>query len=443
MPKAPLTGAVAAATLTATAVAGQRVGLALTVVLLTVIVAAVRASPQRPDRVVLALAVVLAIQPSLWDAGWVVALDVAATLVATAAAVVVPRRWRALGRTVVAPLRLLAGSAVLGADAREQLPRVAVRQWAAVARGAALASVLVLGFGLLFALADTTFASAAADVLDVGTDPEALLGRGILGLVVAAVIGALVHAGRVGGDADAVAAPRWALGRVEVLIALGALVLLFAAFVAVQLPVLFGGREHVRTTADLGYGDYARDGFALLLVVAVLTLAVVAVAARHRDRAVRGLLGVLCGLTLVVLLSAYLRLDLVEDAYGLTRVRYGGGALLLWLAVVFCVVLAAGAHAAVARRAPRVVLLVSLVAIVGFSLGNPDGRIAASAVARAEAGETVDREYLSGLSADALPALRRLPDGPGGATAPRRAVERRLARPDGLAGLNWSRARAR
>lgn len=442
MSRTTLIGAASAAALAASAVAGQRVGLALTVVLLIVIATAAATAPRRPDRPALVLAVVLAIQPSLWDAGWVVTLDVAAALVAGAAAVVVPRRWSSLGRAVVAPLRLGAGGAVLLGEAREQLPRIAVRQWAAVARGLGLAVALVLGFGILFASADATFASAASNVLDVGTEPRDVLGHGALGLVVAAVAGALVRAGRSGPEAEASIEPRRAIGRVESLIALGALVLLFAAFVAVQLPVLFGGREHVRATAGLGYGDYARDGFVLLLVVAALTLAVVAIAARRRDRAVRGLLGILCGLTLVVLLSAHLRLELVEAAYGLTRVRYGGGAVLLWLAVVFCVVLVAGAHPAVARHAPRVVLMVSLVAVVGFSLGNPDGRIAASAVARAEAGATVDHEYLRGLSADALPALRRLPGVPGD-DAPWRAVERRLERSDGPAGLNWSRARAR
>lgn len=176
--------------------------------------------------------------------------------------------------------------------------------------------------------------------------------------------------------------------------------------------------------------------------MAALTLAVVAVAARRRDRAVRGLLGALCGLTLVVLLSAYLRLELVVDVYGLTRVRYGGGAALVWLTAVFCVVLAAGAHPGAARRAPRVVLLLSLVGVVGFSLSNPDGRIASSAIARAESGSDVDRAYLRGLSADALPTLRRLPSVPG-ESAPWRAVEQRLVRPDGLAGFNRSRWRGR
>ncbi|WP_138974134.1 DUF4173 domain-containing protein, partial [Patulibacter medicamentivorans] len=291
------------------------------------------------------------------------------------------------------------------------------------------------------------------ELLRIDRDPADALWRLALGLATVGCAGALARAGlgaaasgrpSASGRSDDAGPPHAAraLGRTELLIAIGALVLLFAAYVAVQLRVLFGGAGYVRQTTGLGYGDYARQGFVQLLVVAALTLAVVAVAARRRDRAVRGLLGVLCALTLVVLLSAHLRLELVQDAYGLTRVRYGGHAIVLWLAAVLCVVLAAGAHPAVARRAPRVVLLVTLVGVLGFSLGNPDGRIADAAVARFAADGRIDVDYLDDLSADALPALRRLPAGRQRVDLVR-ALRRDLERGDGIAGLNLARLRAR
>jgi hypothetical protein len=52
----------------------------------------------------------------------------------------------------------------------------------------------------------------------------------------------------------------------------------------------------------------------------------------------------------------------------------------------------------------------------------------------------MDYDYLSGLSADALPQLYRLPARDREITE---AIEARLVRPDGLAGLNLSRAAAR
>lgn len=101
---------------------------------------------------------------------------------------------------------------------------------------------------------------------------------------------------------------RWAPGVTELRIALGALVALFGLFVAVQLRVLFGGAGYVADTTGLGLGEYARQGFAQMLMVAALTLAVVGVAARRTDRVVRALLGALCALCLLVLVSARYRL---------------------------------------------------------------------------------------------------------------------------------------
>ncbi|WP_320672439.1 DUF4153 domain-containing protein [Patulibacter defluvii] len=437
-----------AAALAATAVAGQRVGLALTVVLLLTIAAGATAAPRAVDRPLLALAVALALQPTLRDAGWVVAVAVAGSLAATGAAVARPPRWSAIAPAVLAPLRLPAGQALVVRSALAGAPRVSARQGVAVVRGLAAAGALVVCFGGLFASADPAFADVADGLLRVDRDPADLLWRLALAAAVAGVAGALARAalggpraaaGPVAGGAADGEAQR---GRTEALIAVAALVLLFVAYLAVQLQVLFGGDEYVRRTTGLGYGEYARQGFVRLLVVAVLTLAVVGVLARHRDRAVRALLGALCVLTLVVLASAELRLQLVQDAYGLSRVRYGGQAVLLWLAAVLLLVLAAGAHPAVARRAPRIALVATAAAVLVFAVSDPDRRIAESAVARAAAGGTVDVDYLSSLSADALPAVERLAPGrERGAVL--WALRADLRRPDGVAGWNLARMRGR
>lgn len=441
MSRHPLTLTAVAMAVAGLFVAGQRVGLALTVAVLLAIAAGAVAARGRVDRPALLLAVALALQATVRDAGWVVAACTAGALVAGAGAVIRPDSWAALARATVAPWRLLGSAALLGRAARPRMPAVGGAGWAAVGRGVALAGVLVACFGALFASADPAFAAATEDLFDVGFDPDAWLPRVALAALAGTTAAALTRAA-VAGPSAAAPRPRRGLGRTETLIAVAALVALFCAFVAVQAPVLFGGADHVRLTADLGYGDYARAGFLQLVVVAALTLAVVGVAARHQDRLVRGLLGALCGLTLVVLLSAHLRLRLVEDVYGLTRVRYGGHAVVLWLAAVLAVVLAAGASRAVARRAPRIVLLLGAAALLAFSLSNPDGRIAGSAVARTAGGRPVDANYVRGLSADALPALRAIADDRGGA-ALRAPLERRLVRGEGLGGLNLGRRRAR
>ena len=220
-----------------------------------------------------------------------------------------------------------------------------------------------------------------------------------------------------------------------------ALTILFGVFVAIQLRVLFGGADYVRSTTGLGYGEYARQGFVQLLATTGLTLAVVGIAARRRDTVVRVLLGCICALLLVVLFSAENRLGLVEDAYGLTRVRFGGHVVVFFLAAVIALVIAAGMHPVVARRAPAVAVVLALASALGFCLADPDARIAERAVGLATGGRAVDVDYLSGLSADALPALRELPSPYRGQVVP--ALEERLRRGDHIAGWNVSRARAR
>jgi hypothetical protein len=421
-------------------VAQQRVGLALTATLAVVAVAGASGAQRRPSRTLLALSAALAFQPMLRDAGWVAAIDVPAFAVIAAAAVAAPRTWRALTRALLAPWRFVAGGVWVVRAASAELPLAgAGRLTGAVVRGVAVAVALVAAFGALFVTADSAFAQLAGDAISVDADPAALIWRALLALVVVAFAGAIVRAGA--GAAEEGPGTSWAPGRTETRIAVGSLVALFALFVAVQLRVLFGGADYVRATTGLGFGEYARQGFLELLLVAGLTLAVVAVASRQDDRRVRVLLGTLCVLTLVVLISALHRLDLVIDAYGLTRVRYAGAAVVLWLAALFVLVLAAGVSARARALAPRIVLVGSGLAVLAFSLSNPDARIAERAVDRQAATGRLDRSYLAGLSADAIPALRRLPEPVRSSVL--RAPLRRLQRPDGLAGFNVSRWAAR
>lgn len=445
MPRSALCCALAAALLAALAVAEQRVGLALALTLLITLTTGLlvrRATDGVIAWLPATLAAGLSLQPVLRDAGWVVGVCVVGSLVAGAAAVLPATGWRSLVVTVLAPLRVLAGATQSLRAVRALLPpgaEVRAPHGLAVVRGGAAALVLLLAFGGLFAAADPAFADIADGVFSADVDPSGAIIRVGLGLLFLGGAGALALA------AERAPSPHeepggWVPPRTELTIALGALTLLFGLFVAVQLRVLFGGAAYVEQTTGLGYGDYARKGFAPLLAVSALTLALVAAAARRRERGVRGLLGALCLLTLVVIASAHLRLGLVEDVYGLTRTRFAGHAVVLWLGALFLIVLAAGADRRVAAAAPRIVLAATLAAVLGLALANPDGLIAGSALARFERTGELDEPALASLSADALPQIRRLP-------ADRQLARERptagLARPDGLLGFNLARARAR
>ncbi|TQM82949.1 uncharacterized protein DUF4173 [Saccharothrix saharensis] len=206
------------------------------------------------------------------------------------------------------------------------------------------------------------------------------------------------------------------VARREWVLPVGALVLLFATFVAVQVTTLFGGDEHVLVTPDLTYADYARTGFWQLLAVTVLTLGVIAVVARlarldsPTDRKwLRGLLGALSVLTLVIVASALARMWLYQQAYGFTVLRVLVSACELWLGVVYLLVLAAGVRLE-GRWLARAVVGTGFAALVALGALNPERFIAERNVDRHQATGKVDVRYLARLSDDVVPALAGLPE---------------------------------
>jgi hypothetical protein len=379
---------------------------------------------------------------------WVVAGELAAAAMLGSIAMSSPRHWGATARAAFAAVtRMPSGAGRVARAAAGGLPaRPAPGKALALGRGLVLTGALVTVFGALFASGDRAFAQLAGGVLPDSLPLDDLPLRLVVFGLVLSFAGGLAQAAAVADQP--VKRPLLRLGRVEWLLALSALNVLFALFVAVQLAVLFGGDAYVRDTAGLTYAQYARSGFAQLVVVAALTLGVVAVALRWaravspRDgRLLRALLGALCLLTLVVLASALLRLDLYEDAYGFTRLRLAVHALLLFGGALFVLVTIA---LAIGRRdwLARATVLLGALAALAFWVSDPDRRIAAHNVERYESTGRIDLAYLSHLSADAVPALLKLPPGMRERVLARQR-ERLLGAPDGLSSANRARARAR
>ncbi|WP_053691497.1 DUF4153 domain-containing protein [Streptomyces sp. WM6372] len=360
--------------------------------------------------------------PALRDAAWPATLALLAAVLLGALALHGSRTWPGV---LLSPLGFV-DSTVLGirwawSGLRSRGSGVDRTRWLPVAKAAGVALVLLVLFGTLFASADAAF----ADLLD-GLTPEISLGDGPVRFVLF-VLGAVLAL----AAARAAAAPsRWdririapgkPRSRVEWALPLIVLDLLFAGFNAVQLAVLFGGYDKVLESTGLTYAEYARQGFWQLLWATLLTLVVIALALRWAPRAgagdrrfVRVVLGTLCALTLVVVASALRRMDLYVDAYGLTRLRVSVAAMELWLGLVIVLIMAAGVLGA--RWLPRAVAAGSAAAVLAFGLLSPDGLVAEKNVARFErtgkpdlAGK-LDLAYFQALSADAVPALDRLPE---------------------------------
>ena len=210
--------------------------------------------------------------------------------------------------------------------------------------------------------------------------------------------------------------PARTVRRLEWVLPLALLDALFAVFVLVQLAVLFGGSSHVLRTAGLTYAEYARGGFWQLLAVSALILLVIAGALRWAPRDTRAarvlirlLVGGLAALSLVIVVSALYRMRVYTDAYGATRLRLLVAIVELWLGLVFVLV----GVATVRLRGgwlPRLVVGAAVVALLGLAVVNPDRLIADWNVDRYQRIDRLDPGYLSRLSADAVPALDRLPE---------------------------------
>jgi hypothetical protein len=174
---------------------------------------------------------------------------------------------------------------------------------------------------------------------------------------------------------------------------------------------MFGGHAYLQQTTGLTYAEYVHAGFGQLTVATMLTLTVVAWAARkaapgrRRDFA----LGALCVMTIVVVVSALSRMRLYEEAYGFTRLRLLVSVFEGWLGVLVLLVIVAGVVGARHWLVPVAVRL-GAAGLLGLAIINPDLYIAQHNIARADAPVAIDLQYLGQLSTDAYPALIRLPD---------------------------------
>lgn len=286
---------------------------------------------------------------------------------------------------------------------------------AALVRTVAISVLGITVFALLFASADALFAEwVGAIVPDIGSADFALR------VFITVFVGGIVLAGAYlalnppevnRGERAA----RPVAHRFEWLAPVLVVDAVFAVFLVAQATVIFGGHDYLRRTTGLTYAEYVHQGFGQLTVATALTLLVVWAASRKApretptDRAwIRGSLGVLCGLTLVVVASALYRMHVYQDAYGFTRLRLLVDVFEGWLGILVLATLAGG-FALRAVWLPRFALFSGVALLLGLAAINPDAWIAQHNIDRYETSGKVDWTYLQGLSDDAVPVLSTLP----------------------------------
>lgn len=343
------------------------------------------------------------------DAEWITVLCLLAALALTAVNSTKAASVLALlGTAASVPLAAVRGLPWLG---RTLKPSSGVQAWLPAARTAVVSAVLLLVFGALFASADALFASWV-NALTPDITWNDLPGRAVLATFIAAGTLAAAFVALAPPAVDRLRLPRGtSRNEFEWLAPVLVVDAVFLAFLVAQATAMFGGHDYLRQTTGLTYAEYVHEGFGQLTVATMLTLTVVAWAARkatpgrRRDFA----LGALCVMTIVVVVSALYRMHLYEEAFGFTRLRLLVSVFEGWLGVVVVLVIVAGVVGARRWLVPVAVRL-GAAGLLGLALVNPDLYIAQHNIARADAPVGIDWVYLGKLSTDAYPALVRLPD---------------------------------
>lgn len=312
------------------------------------------------------------------------------------------------------PLAALRGSPWFGRSLRLSGTSSRAR---ALVRTAAWSGLALVVFGALFASADAVFASWV-DVLVPTVSFNQVVGRVFVGLGIFALTLAAVFVATNPPDVEinAGVGPPALRNRFEWLVPVLAVDAVFVVFLVAQASAFFGGHDYIERTTGLTYADYVHQGFGQLTVATALTLLVVWVAARRAGATtadrwwLRGSLGVLCVLTLVVVASALHRMHLYQEAYGFTALRLTVDVFEGWLGFVVVAVMVLGA-AGWGRWVPRVALVSGAVAVLGIAGINPDAWVAERNIERYEATGKLDLSYLQSLSPDAAPVIaERLPE---------------------------------
>ncbi|MEX1071714.1 MAG: DUF4173 domain-containing protein [Anaerolineales bacterium] len=202
------------------------------------------------------------------------------------------------------------------------------------------------------------------------------------------------------------------LGFTEAVTILASVNVLFAAFVVVQFQYFFGGATNIfSTSSGFTYAEYARQGFAELVVVAVLSLflfiALSTIVQRGKAKQQTWFSGLGIALMLlvsVILVSAFQRLLLYESVFGFTRMRTFPHVFMIWLGLLLAAVVVLEL---LNRR--RAFALATLAAALGFSatlpILNVDAFIVRANLQRYQTSGDIDIGYLASLSADAVPPL--------------------------------------
>lgn len=191
------------------------------------------------------------------------------------------------------------------------------------------------------------------------------------------------------------------LNKIAMMLVVGCVDAVLAVFAALQFGYLFAGN----VPAGYTYAQYAQNGFWQLVAVAVIVAVIVFLAQKsnavrtENSKALKAVVTVLCVLTEIVLVSAFWRMALYEQAFSFSILRIFTQAFMVATACVFAVLIVS-----LWKRDFKLgkwIFIVGMVVYLGLNFMNADAFIAQQNIAIQK--QNADIQYLSGLSVDALP----------------------------------------
>lgn len=309
--------------------------------------------------------------------------------------------------TIKLSIRLLERFTFIG---KMKPPALSSRHWA-VGKGLIILVPLLIIFMALFASADPIFKSYFETLGDWlgswGNISDVVAQLFIIGfffLVLAPFFGAAAYE-RFAHEPRQERDPSWIT---ESKVILAGLVVLFAAFLILQGSVMFGG-----TTAferiDMTYAEYARQGFNQLIFASVLVAFIILTLRDQHGVKTDNVLTLLHTAfiveTLLVLVSAAMRLSMYIDAYGYTDARLFAYWTIITIGILLVLLLAN-----VIQRESQVTLMNRALIVLGvsaaiFCFSMPDAMSARLNLRRIEAGKPVDFQSFIQLSEEATPII--------------------------------------
>ncbi len=193
---------------------------------------------------------------------------------------------------------------------------------------------------------------------------------------------------------------------IEVLVFLGLISALFLVFIVFQITYLFGGEANI-INAGFTYAEYARRGFWELLVVAMLSLVILLSSEKYagveskKDKQFLIPSLILVTEVVIVIVSAFKRLSLYIDAYGMTLMRFYVAGFIILLFVLFILLAVKFIKSKPEQFFAFGVLLSVLTFVVVVNIVNPDAFIARSNLKQHNKTGKIDIWYMGTLSADA------------------------------------------